>query len=1147
LRITKDPWWFDEQKFDPRTQDQIHALLSGWDLPHLEPLSAPTTDNRNAVADFIVNAELWAPSSSVIDLKRRVDVFIASGAALPAFEDLVADGVFVAVGQRTVHRFRKNMSLPESLRRILPEWVFTRELLPGEKTKYLTDFLKTRFRTVEIVGLRVFACNPSLVAGPELQEILARLSFGTEAVALDAWKRLVALDLELVVGRWVPYFAADRLARLVSAELLSDGGEAIAWRTDLRLWAFHEGIEHNPIDSVRIPETGGLCAALLAFEHLSDQWHKPIGHDHLEDLATSLADLPFAAGLRDSLAKWPVGHCLSQLLSTLSHRNPRHLALLFHRPETSNLAAVAIHALPSRVRANHASEVVLADEWLEVEALTRDLLVRGQWAPMTHDAALDLGERDEAAESDGSLNRRDDGLRSLSLERRMAPWQWWNRRAGSDLGGLSNRLIERLRVEPSVPRIALSLRFVSELAPLAAAAADRLADELLASYWVDSREHPIADLSRLGGLMRGIFTLPSWNQARMEALLWPEPLGASLDAINAESDPDHHRFFLVMHSAETHVRNVVGMASVATEDEFAAICGTVLKVRKEMNAVHRSWNWSMLSGEFWSQREPFLVILGQALVRYPNEGLRFVRRLKASDPQALELAQLLQGVGLGTELSDALLELLPDLVDKLIQEGTEVCIGHLQALMQSLASAELWDQIDACRKELDGILERRDRSPTLNEYRQVAFRARFVVHFHRREFEKILQIEPESRDPDTLSLVYAYHGIARAELNDPEAEANLREALRANPRNVLALINLPVVLMRREEWERALQEINEARKSLGAQSPERLDLLEAHCRYHQGRSSEAMEIVRRLSHEVRISPEALMLRYSFMIDHSPDLEGFRDDLNAIRRASPELVGLLEERMAPLATFELAGPWISPGKPRAIGFEDLCRFAGDRDPEKKLVETVSRAALSLARLPALARKLDEDDTTDLVAVMLNGWLGHYRVQARTRSQGGHGPVRGGVPDLVLEPMAAGNRRLLVAEAKKWTGPAQLTKSLGQLFGVANTNEELVRLVLLYCYKAKFTTAIEQVRSGLKSYRQHQSDGDAFVVERVDEIGDNSLAVRVFKSLHRLSDCSPEAKVTIPVHTILVDLGTERARASRFQTLSRRARADGRKDL
>jgi hypothetical protein len=137
-------------------------------------------------------------------------------------------------------------------------------------------------------------------------------------------------------------------------------------------------------------------------------------------------------------------------------------------------------------------------------------------------------------------------------------------------------------------------------------------------------------------------------------------------------------------------------------------------------------------------------------------------------------------------------------------------------------------------------------------------------------------------------------------------------------------------------------------------------------------------------------------------------------------------------------------------------------------------------------------------------------------------------REGVTDLLLEEMGPSHhlRPLVRAEAKIWDGKNWLEEGLREIFGTANTSQELFVALLVYCTKVDFLHCVNEARSTLKNFSGSSSTQGVLskCLGEVEEEEDASRgrAVRVLRSTHAVTADPSSARMT--VCCFLVDLVT-----------------------
>lgn len=1120
MRLSKNPWR-TPQDWGPHSSTSAEALLSAWREDYDEPLREdPTPPGPSSrIADrFIRQAEVWPPNSHADGFRLRLDAMREAGEPVPQIDDLIRDSRLLIIGRRAVRRFRSRNDFPESLIRSGYRYVLS---MPEDQLGVTWDevlsALKHRFRQVDRVGRHMVASEPLPTAGSEYPDLLRELIEFRDAPLLQAWKRVVALGIASRISASLPPEASCRLADCV-VQHIKECPEDLSWKTDLRLWGFHERCPEDP--ELVGGEEDGLPPSFedvhRAWERLSN-CRRPFEEDPLETLATSIAELPYVGQLVSMVDGWPVGSSLLGFLERLALRHPETLARLVNHPCTVAIGTILVHAL-KRERSSSTTTLDLEDEWHDVQSLLRSRLILGHTSTRDLAVALDLAEEDESSEHQRLAHPGSSEKPAFPIPEAMA---FWGKLIAENRSNesLVDLLLQRLACSRSDPRFLVTTRLMHLMETRQPEGAARLAQALLAWYCSLEDGH-----------------IPDGSHA-------PELLG-SLDRVLREGDPAGDRQFLcppgmrevpedLRHHGgfDIHLRNLAAFAEIAEPADLPRVAEALFEVRA-WGVASGEWTWRLLSG-LYQAGPPALVRFGEALVRAEDSFVQgFIDRLAISQPGPLEVAQIAQGLGPGHVTASRLGNLLTELMQRLWSSTeSDICLGHLQALVGPLQSARMWTELKRCGDSMDSIAQRLS-GPSAISYRTIALKARLQARFQE-DRDGLLNLEPGS-DRWAEAVIRAYQGVAALLNGDADrALCDFRRSLEIDPTDVLVLCHLPYCRMVRNEWTEAMDEIERAREVLHRDPPGELSVSEAICHYRLGHSEKAFEILRGLPPRLRRTPNSVLLRLSFMLEHAPDVETFREDLAGMRPSHPELAAIIESRLAPLTHLELAAPWIPGDIPRRVEFEELCRLAGHPDPSEFLLHLLVNSASELTRHPNLVRNVGEDATTDLLAWKLDGWLHRFRATARTRISAGHGPSGDGEPDLVVETATGSGppRVLLTAEAKPWDGPRRVQQALRQLFGTSNAGQELVRGVLFYCRRADFDSLAEQVKSTLGGVGQSVGDQGVWPARCVQEHPCSCGSVRVFRSEHVRPGSEDGAESIVVVHTLVVDLVTGAAREVR----------------
>ena len=223
-----------------------------------------------------------------------------------------------------------------------------------------------------------------------------------------------------------------------------------------------------------------------------------------------------------------------------------------------------------------------------------------------------------------------------------------------------------------------------------------------------------------------------------------------------------------------------------------------------------------------------------------------------------------------------------------------------------------------------------------------------------------------------------------------------------------------------------------------------------------------------------------------------------------------------------------------------------------EPRAFLLRQLGESCRLLTEYPALFGGLPEESISQVLALLLSARLRGFGASATAKKAAGHGKQATGEADLQVRLVTqfADSGPLLSAEAKIWgdkRGAAHVSAGLGQLFGVSSTRGERVLALIVYSKLARFSDCVDKVEAMLASFELAGGDGRA-LFERMEgptaEPSLSSATLRVLRTRHHASVSCDDESPGVDVHTFVVDVLAEPARAAR-RTTAVPSRGSGRK--
>lgn len=648
----------------------------------------------------------------------------------------------------------------------------------------------------------------------------------------ELWWKAVALNaeeqfLDILPGQ-LRVDLAERLLRELKA-----AGDTLCTRVDLDLAVLGTGQSFH----LR-PETLPSCrlSAILHAQRQFSQWghHQDTGYP-----ATSLRALVSCGNHHQIMMAFstiPPGRTLLQGLDFLRRRRPALLAHLLWHVQGNAEGWLGVDGLPPQRRLGPARHIEhdLKHEWAELQHLAR-------WQFL-------LPERPEAQDPlnpiSMALHDEERHLMALMSEhRRLEPHvdpesyaELWKMRLATRKQ--SKQLVSRLVKHLGSPgqrtdaELALSLRLAGLLEDTDRALSVEVLRAFVEAYAaglsLDEDKHSIPhgllllDLLPVLGRCLPVDAPDLWRR-------WLKPFDAQI-LLKAAADDRSHRD--TIHSGRVYPSFEVPdlfvfhvEALLQSAEGVGEAASAVLETVTEMYQISRreqlwlapfEWNRIGQVSTLRPRREPVFLPFGRlAQSVVSNGGDRIVRGLLRTGPDMLVLAQIAAGLCRGSRLHEEIGAHLADLSAEASLE--RMALGESLELASTLGRCGLYPAAERFAKYARGVA---DENRQANSYlaHAVALQAECMVA--QGKWDAVLGLPDVSGSRGAARHVNTMKALAQLERGRPKrAEKVLRRVLKEQPDHGLALVNLPIVLIRQEKWEDALVAINEARERLGAEVP----------------------------------------------------------------------------------------------------------------------------------------------------------------------------------------------------------------------------------------------------------------------------------------------------------------------------------------
>jgi len=1124
----------------------LESRLEAWLALLKEPTPPRAQTNSEPLFASAEEAALWAgfversqpiePVTTTTGLEAAVqwrNAAMTSDDTAWSLTSLQANAGARVVGPRAGVRSRLSRGVPR-----LPtgdRWRLALSCDDAEATRLTKIFWKT-FATADRRPGAIAVGEPHPVV-PFAVSVVARLAFGvTDGETLvKLWQKATALG---VVEQWLKMLAPHQQYRLADqlAQELTAAGAVLHWRVDLDLAGFAEGASYNP----RPPMFATRLDELFWSQALLDRLHDTLAPDFaFGDMASSVALVGAAGQVGNLLRALPPGRAYFSAVRTLRRRRPQILASLLAHVSFAPDAMFALSDWPDtfiQVR----RRITMHDEWLEMVALARRLALFHDRGPH-YPTAIAWAVHEEAFEND-PRERWHQFTPVPPTSIRMEPWR--ERLVPDDDADLAvDASAQRLRSAPTDPELVFALRLVAILEQPHALQAARLAGAIVDAYAARLSLSPrelrnAPQLARHGELLAVLNRVlrasdgEQWQRWCVPfdviALVQRTHEEAKCPASSENIDPQYHPPQYVYEHA-SHLLAAADALS-GTEKIELAECFARLFEQTHGKMEGDPWVWHYRTAGV-TQSSP-MERLGRILQAFPEHvSAELIERLDAARATELHLAELLAGLGRGVALANTL-ERRVHLRARLLLEQGGIAVGKACQLAVALHGAGILPLAEQYASYVLKVLNEPPRYQ-LAHLRSAALKVLLASWIGQQKWAEFETADLASDDPEKQAFVSNLRAVAELECGrTSDSLARLQDILKRDPMDALALVNIAAVYAERSEWGSCLDACAHARRVLGDAAPPEVSGNEARAYYGLRDFRRAAAALDRWPADRAPTPEMIKLRVALAITTVPVLSQIEDDLRALDQTDAAMADRLRTRLAPLSDGELGGGWFAPGalSRRFVSFSERCA-AQFQEPENILLRAIGSAAQRIAEQPALAQDLNEDQLTRLLCAYLVV-LERHRIYANTLVGGGWGPKKEGIADFALTEMSdqglEHGRPVVRGEAKRWDGPAWMTKGMQQVFGTANTGQELFLVLVIYSQAPVFETVVQSTRESLRTF-DSDGTGEFATLEAPEEVSVMSgRCVRIFKTLH--GDKSSGSRPT-RLYTVVVDVVSERSRTVR----------------
>lgn len=1128
-----------------RLRGRLETLLSLWSYPapwqrHESKLTPfASSDDAELWVSFVVRAQPVEPVSTIhglADAIRRQMLVRSSDEPAWSIDFVQANGIALVDGPRVAVRDLVAAQGPR-----IPAAHAWRLSLPcdDDEAERLTEVCRATFAIVERLPGELSVGEPH-PAVPQGATILARLAFGVtdSGDLLGLWRKATALG---VADTWIDLLDPDQrraLASALAAELVA-AAPKLGWHADLALEGFFENREIAPGRTTFASRLDEIFWAQFILQQPRDSLAPQCVYIQMAR-AVVLAGTSTQIG--NFLCDLPPGRAYFAAIDVLRSRRPHQIASLLAHFAFAPEAAVALADWPDVRSVQGQGRMTMREEWLEVMQLSRRLALFHDHGP-DYVAALALAAHDEARDSVPEKHRY--GRAPVpSVAARMDPWK--ERLATEEHACRAvDAAAIRLQRAPTDADFVVALRLVAILEQAHEKQADRLAvavvDAYVRSFSLSesaSKRPPRlvthADLLDILGRVLVTHTPEAWARwcKPFDSLLFArrsyESLEYPITGNTITPMLDCPRF------VRGHASHLLSAAAVSSPAQSIELVESFVQLFEQTHGKMYldAWSWDR---RFADEAIPLMACFAQILMRLPeNEAEAYVDRLVDADATVLHMAELLWGFEGRSRHAAAIERRVHRRVEPLLKDG-DLQIGHANALGVALYQAKMPALAERFAEYVIGTLND-SRLHAAGPVREIALQVLFASRVAQEKWADVDNTDPLMSELGDHALVENLRALGDLKRGKIEAAlGRLDRLLRRHPQNAMALTNATAAYAARGDWSACLIACDLAHTALGDGTPPEVGANEARAHYRLGAFGRAAAVLDRLPADIGRAPELIKLRIALAIATAPVVSRIAEDLRELERIDPVEADQLRARLAPLSDAEIGGAWFASGslQRRFVSFEERCAAIRSGEPEMVLLSALASAAQRISEKPALARGMNEDNLTQLLCAYLIV-LERVRIFAQLFAPGGWGPKREGLADFALTEMSehglSHGRCIVRGEAKLWKSPAWMVKGMQQIFGTANTGQELFLALIIFSKVARFESTVTSVRDTLAGFGSETPTPFATIEAPEEAKLTSGTSLRVFKTRHRqaIDDAASPVRT---LYTFVVDVVSEPSRSIR----------------
>lgn len=1024
-----------------------------------------------------------------------------------------------------------------------------------ESIEFYVNTCKEHFRDVSVFNNLIYACIKLSTTFHDDASILCSMANQDERPAQlrRIWTIACALHCEAALVEMLPSVARQKLSSLLLEELRS-AAPSLTLHNDIALELF-SGHASDKVDEFSSRITRSRPAGRLGdMLHAHDAWNTYFPRTDFEDqrdyynvVARTIILACDKAEISQCLRLLPAGRTFLHAIETIQDNKPWVLVSLLNDTTYFVEGIFGLLTLPIH-RPDGPTD--LTEEHHEVQQLLRFHII-GSTHPYYIQESIVLGLHDE----NEYLNHHRSRYPNISVQieerknhhsKLLQPWHKMLNLEPGPIAFLTDALCKHLDMnnELSITDISFSVRILANVKD--AIFRSQLCRSIVNSYFVllNSKNLSIKftvptidgqPMMRIfGKCLRESENKDSWQ-------VWitvSHELANSLSGIDENDDTQIRQQFSLRDKLSSHLNNLILQLPSLDDEAVSQIVDLVLRIyetEKRCNMHYGLFSWTSgliepLSNE--SSNEPFLVQLAKHASKLDRIGVVILDRIKASNPSALEIAQLLWGLHGNVHLTDLLSEGLSDIVKQDLKQ--QHAIGYLKLITIAMYRAGSYDEAYLYASELLRIVEN-NQNHVVWEYKLLALLIMLAILVSKDRFSDALLINVPQHDAnrDRYCNFQNLRALAFIGMQDFDAaRVHLDNVLKICPNNPAALCNLVFLHLRNKQWQAVIIAARQAREQLGDECPSSVTQYEIVACWECGEKQRVARLLEQLPSNLDSEPSIWKVRTGLLLSALADKSELEQFILYLDKEDPKQASELRAQLAATGRRNFLDLSWLVGLPR--GRVPLAERLGG-DPEKYLDDSFAQCCEMLAGRPDLGEALSEDQLTLMLIWLYQPLLG-MGIRMRAHPESGHGPSRGGIADFEIESVDSFQmpRVLVRGEAKKWDGLDTVDQGIRQVFGTSNTYSEIFLSVVVYYLGNDYSDCINKMIDFLPKFVCVQEGLATYKCIKFEQIKNRKAPVVTFRSIHRVSESNLELYPDRILYTYVIDMKTSIAKGLRVSS-------------